>query len=77
MADIAVYYKGNARPTGGVGAVAFLIGNNAPILFEDIRSSFVDHAYDFYKPDISKKKIFNLSFFLASEYPTVDGKGSI
>ena len=33
-ADIAVYASGNARPTGGVGAVAMLIGPDAPIKFE-------------------------------------------
>lgn len=34
MGDIAVYAKGNARPTGGAGACALLIGPNAPIVFE-------------------------------------------
>lgn len=33
-ADIAVYASGNARPTGGAGAVAMLIGPNAPLVFE-------------------------------------------
>lgn len=32
--DIAVYASGNARPTGGVGAVAMLIGPNAPLVLE-------------------------------------------
>jgi len=32
--DIALYAKGNARPTGGAGAVVMLIGPNAPIVFE-------------------------------------------
>ena len=65
-ADIAVYATGNARPTGGAGAVAMLIGPNAPLVFErGLRSSHVKHVYDFYKPDMS------------SEYPTVDGKLSI
>ena len=32
--DIAVYAKGNARPTGGAGAVAMLIGPNASLVFE-------------------------------------------
>lgn len=64
--DIAVYAKGSARPTGGAGAVAMLIGPNAPIVFDrGLRSSFMKHAYDFYKPDLS------------SEYPTVDGPLSI
>lgn len=64
-ADIAVYPSGNARPTGGGGAIALLIGPNAPIVFDNIRSTFMDHAYDFYKPDPN------------SEYPIVDGHQSI
>lgn len=32
--DIAVYAEGNARPTGGAGAIAMLIGPNAPIVLE-------------------------------------------
>lgn len=64
--DIAVYEKGSARPTGGAGAVAMLIGPNAPIVFDrGLRASYMKHAYDFYKPD------------LTSEFPTVDGKLSI
>lgn len=50
-ADVAVYAKGSARPTGGVGAIAMLIGPNAPLVFENIRASFIDNAYDFYKPN--------------------------
>ncbi|MCJ1310218.1 3-hydroxy-3-methylglutaryl coenzyme A synthase [Agyrium rufum] len=64
--DIALYKKGNARPTGGVGCVAFLIGPNAPLVFEPgLRSTYMQHAYDFYKPD------------LTSEYPVVDGHFSV
>jgi len=63
--DVAVYPKGNARPTGGCGAIAMLIGPNAPLVFDDVRSTFIDHTYDFYKPDPF------------SEYPTVDGHQSI
>jgi len=63
--DIAVYPKGPARPTGGAGAVAILIGPSAPIVFDNVRSTFMDDQYDFYKPDI------------LSEYPTVDGHLSI
>ena len=33
-ADIAVYATGNARPTGGAGAVAMLVGPNAPLVLE-------------------------------------------
>jgi len=64
--DIALYAKGNARPTGGAGAVAMLIGPNAPVVVEPgLRGSYMTHAYDFYKPD------------LTSEYPIVDGHFSI
>lgn len=65
-ADIAVYAKGNARPTGGAGAVAMLIGPNASLVIErGLRGTYMNHAYDFFKPD------------LTSEYPIVDGKLSI
>lgn len=64
--DIALYAKGNARPTGGAGAVAMLIGPDAPIVVEPgLRGSYMQHAYDFYKPD------------LTSEYPVVDGHFSL
>lgn len=64
--DIAVYASGAARPTGGAGAVAMLIGPNAPLVVErGLRAVHMEHAYDFYKPDLS------------SEYPVVDGKLSI
>lgn len=32
--DIAIYKEGSARPVGGMGACAFLIGPNAPIVVE-------------------------------------------
>lgn len=64
--DIALYAKGAARPTGGAGAVAMLIGPDAPIVLEPgMRGSYMQHAYDFYKPDFT------------SEYPVVDGHFSI
>jgi hydroxymethylglutaryl-CoA synthase len=64
--DIALYAKGNARPTGGAGAVAMLIGPDAPVVVEPgLRGSYMQHAYDFYKPD------------LTSEYPIVDGHFSV
>lgn len=60
--DIAVYEKGPARPTGGAGVVAMLIGPDAPIVVErGPRATYVENAYDFYKPQGT------------SEYPTVDG----
>ena len=74
--DVAVYAKGNARPTGGCGAIAMLIGPNAPVVFEDVRSTFIDNNHDFYKPNPGKNNKF-LTITLASEYPTVDGHLSI
>jgi len=62
-ADIAVYEAGPARPTGGCGAVAALIGPNAPLaLIPRTRTTHSVNVYDFYKPNLS------------SEYPAVDGK---
>ena len=58
--DVAVYPKGNARATGGAGAIAFLIGPNAPIVFEPVRSTFIDNAFDFFKPNPSKSCTENL-----------------
>ena len=64
--DIALYKKSNARPTGGAGCVAMLIGPGAPIAFEPgKRGTYMQHAYDFYKPD------------LTSEYPIIDGAYSV
>ncbi|KAH8961427.1 hypothetical protein BDL97_05G049800 [Sphagnum fallax] len=62
-ADSAVYAEGAARPTGGAGAVAMLIGPDAPLVMErSFSATHMAHVYDFYKPN------------LASEYPVVDGK---
>lgn len=64
--DIAVYAEGVARPTGGAGAIAMLIGPNAPLVIDKgVRTHFMKHTYDFYKPDPH------------SEYPTVDGSLSV
>ena len=54
-----MYPKGNARCTGGAGAIAMLIGPNAPLVFDNARSTFMDHAYDFYKPDPSIITLLN------------------
>ena len=60
--DIAVYEVGPARPTGGCGVMAILIGPNATLVLEPgIRASHTLDVYDFYKPN-------------HSEYATVDGK---
>lgn len=64
-ADIAVYAKGPARPTCGCGAVAMLIGPDAPIVIDSrTRTTHASNIWDFYKPDP------------AHEYPTVDGRQS-
>ncbi|CAG8441402.1 3132_t:CDS:10 [Ambispora gerdemannii] len=60
--DIAVYASGPARPTGGAGCIALLIGPNAPIVLESgLRGTHMEHVWDFYKPDLN------------SEFPVVDG----
>lgn len=60
-ADIAIYAEGSARPVGGAGAVALLIGPDAPLSIESVRGTHMANSWDFFKPDLS------------SEYPTVDG----
>ena len=53
-ADIAVYAEGNARPTGGAGAVAMIVGPNAALVFErGLRAHHSQHVYDFYKPNMA------------------------
>lgn len=64
-ADIAVYERGPARPTGGAGSVAILITPDAVFTISPIRSTHMTNSYDFFKPNP------------ASEYPTVVGKDSI
>jgi hydroxymethylglutaryl-CoA synthase len=60
--DIAVYEPGPARPTGGCGAVAFLVGPDAPLAMIPRRHTHSSDVTDFYKPHPM------------SEYPVVDGK---
>lgn len=61
-ADIATYAAGPARPTCGCGAVAVLIGRDAPIVYNPkYRTTHASNTWDFYKPDHTV------------EYPTVDG----
>ncbi|KIY66443.1 hydroxymethylglutaryl-CoA synthase [Cylindrobasidium torrendii FP15055 ss-10] len=63
--DIAVYAEGAARPAGGAGATAMLIGPDAPLVFEPTHGTYMANTYDFYKPNLS------------SEYPEVDGPVSV
>lgn len=63
--DIAVYAAGPARPSGGCGTVAMLIGPDAVLVLDPAaRASTSANQYDFYKPVKGG----------ASEYPEVDGK---
>ncbi|KAI0310091.1 hydroxymethylglutaryl-CoA synthase [Amylostereum chailletii] len=63
--DIAIYAEGGARPVGGAGACAMLIGPNAPLVFEPTHGNYMANVYDFYKPKLD------------SEYPEVDGPLSV
>jgi len=64
-ADIAVYAAGPARATGGCGAVAMLVGRNAPLQFDmRSRTTYASDVWDFFKP------------VLDSEYPVVNGAHS-
>lgn len=63
--DIAIYKEGSARPVGGMGACAMLIGPNAPLVLEPVHGTYIASTWDFYKPN------------LHSEYPTVDGPWTI
>eukprot|EP00871_Galdieria_phlegrea_P005614 jgi/Galph1/6053/GphlegSOOS_G4645.1 len=68
MADIAVYAPGPARPTGGCGAVAILMGKGERVCLIPelgLRATHMSNTYDFYKPNLS------------SEYPTVNGAKTI
>src|SRR2546423_15236903 len=48
--DIALYKKGNARPTGGVGWVGMPIGTDALLVFEPrLRGTYINHASDLFK----------------------------
>ncbi|KAL7672256.1 hypothetical protein ACOME3_007147 [Neoechinorhynchus agilis] len=66
MTDVAIYANKAARPTGGAGAIALLIGPNAPLVIEnEHRVTVARDVYDFYKPRMHV------------ESPMVDGPLSI
>lgn len=71
MTDIALYPPGPARPTGGAGAIALLLGRTnmngykGGVQIDRIRASSIQNTYDFYKP------------MSDSHYPLVDGGASI
>eukprot|EP01038_Epipyxis_sp_PR26KG_P004042 gene4042-5784_t len=61
-ADIAVYADGPARPSGGCGSVAMLLGRNAPLKIDlRTRTTHSTDVWDFFKPKMD------------SEYPEVNG----
>ncbi|EUB55728.1 Hydroxymethylglutaryl-CoA synthase, cytoplasmic [Echinococcus granulosus] len=65
-ADIATYLTAATQPTGGAGAVAILLGPNAPLVVDSgLRVCAMRHRYDFCKP------------VMKSIFPEVDGKLSI
>ncbi|KAL5104924.1 Hydroxymethylglutaryl-CoA synthase mitochondrial [Taenia crassiceps] len=65
-ADIATYLTAATQPTGGAGAVAILLGPDAPLVIDSgLRVCAMRHRYDFYKP------------VMRSIFPEVDGKLSI
>ena len=77
--DIAVYAAGGARPVGGAGACAILIGPNAPIIFERMQFLAI-HARQprlIVLLAIHGTYMDNVYDFykpkLESEYPEVDG----
>ncbi|KAH7326960.1 hydroxymethylglutaryl-CoA synthase [Rhizoctonia solani] len=64
--DIAVYAPGNARAVGGAGHVLCSLARMPQSwLNVPVHGTYMANCYDFYKPDLS------------SEYPFVDGQGSI
>lgn len=78
--DIAIYAEGGARPVGGAGAVAMLIGPNAPLALERASPLFSSplHLYSSSPPvAVHGTHMANVYDFykphLSSEYPEVDG----
>lgn len=72
MTDISRYGENSSIPTMGAGALAILLGPEAPIVFSPYRSTYFDYADDFYKP------VKGRSFFtLENEYPVVNSQLSI
>ncbi|KAI6190065.1 hypothetical protein M3Y97_00076400 [Aphelenchoides bicaudatus] len=69
MSDIAVYEPDSlAECTGGAGAVALLVGPDAPVVLEkSMISTYMSDNFDFYKPVCGT----------SCEFPRVDGKDSV
>ena len=82
--DIAIYAEGAARPAGGAGACALLIGPNAPVVFE--RELKIQHLifraliYPHLTAIHGNHMANTYDFYkpkLDSEYPEVDGPVSV
>lgn len=72
--DIAIYEEMSARPTGGCGAVAMVIGPDAPIVFEPglLGHHFIN-SYDFFKPNpANSHPIVNGPLSLVMYYECLD-----
>ena len=65
--DIAVYATGNARCTGGAGAVAILIGKDAPLVFD--RGEFVFMFYPKEYMDVPMFKVYSVESSLTWMFP--------
>ena len=83
--DIAVYAEGAARPAGGAGACAMLIGPNAPVVFDRQfnLSVIVYHPLIFSIMFLAIHGTYMANTYdfykpqLSSEYPEVDGPVSV
>jgi len=82
--DIAVYAEGAARPAGGAGCVAILIGPDAPVVFERELTFFLCNTLfliPYFHLAVHGSYMCNTYDFykpnLSSEYPVVDGPVSV
>ena len=82
--DIAVYAEGAARPAGGAGCVAILIGPDAPVVFGRKLTSFLCNTFfliPYFDLAVHGSYMCNTYDFykpnLSSEYPVVDGPVSV
>ena len=56
MSLFAEYAAGPARPTGGCGAVAMLVGRDTPLQFDmKSRTTYAADVWDFFKPEMDSE----------------------
>lgn len=65
--DIAVYATGNARCTGGAGAVAILIGKDAPLVFDRGEFVFMFYPKEYLGVPMFKVYSMELSLFVRDQ----------